>query len=196
MKKAILLSGGIDSICLAYHLKPEIAYTINYGQKPADREIYISTLICYRLGIRHETITVDCKSLGSGTLIGTDSLEISPSNEWWPFRNQLLITLSLMKAVKDGVSELHLASVKTDNFHKDGTAQFYKLMNDLSRYQEGGVKIKCETLDYYSHEIALQYKVPNDLLLLAHSCHISNIACGACSGCQKQLKVRQELNIE
>jgi 7-cyano-7-deazaguanine synthase len=67
IKKAILLSGGIDSICLTYYLKPDIAYTIDYGQVPAEREIYVSNFICKNLGIQHKVISVDCKSLGSGT---------------------------------------------------------------------------------------------------------------------------------
>jgi len=33
--KAILLSGGLDSIALAYWLRPQIAVTIDYGQRPA-----------------------------------------------------------------------------------------------------------------------------------------------------------------
>ncbi|UMB53936.1 7-cyano-7-deazaguanine synthase [Lutibacter sp. A64] len=196
IKKSILLSGGIDSICLAYHLKPEVAYTIDYGQNSAEREIYVSKLICHILKIRHEVIRVNCKSLGSGNLINENSIEESPSEEWWPYRNQLLITLCLMKAINDKVGEIHLASVKSDSFHKDGTEEFYKMCNDLSMYQEGGIKIISNTVKYFSHELAVQYNVPKELILLAHSCHMSNIACGKCSGCLKQMRVRQELNIE
>lgn len=196
MKKGMLLSGGVDSICLAYSLRPQIAYTVDYGQNSAEREVYVSKLICDKLNIEHEIIRVDCKSLGSGNLINEDSLKVSPSDEWWPYRNQLLVTLSLMKAIKDNVTEIHLASVKSDSFHKDGTEEFYRLINNLTRYQEGNIKIICNTVGLYSHELAIKYKVPNELILLAHSCHLSNISCGSCSGCHKQIKVRQELNIE
>lgn len=196
IKKGLLLSGGIDSICLAYHLKPEIAYTVDYGQNAAEREIYVSKLICEFLKIKHEIIRIDCKTLGSGNLVNKNSIKESPSKEWWPYRNQLLITLSLMKAIKDNVTEIHLASVKSDSFHRDGTEEFYKLINSVSEFQEGNIKIVCNTIDFYSHELALKYNVPNKLILLAHSCHISNIACGSCSGCLKQIRVRQELNIE
>ena len=61
---------------------------------------------------------------------------------------------------------------------------------DLVSYQEGKIRIVCPTLEFYSHELVNQFKVPLDLLSIAHSCHISNIACGKCSGCKKQLKVR------
>lgn len=195
VKKGILLSGGIDSISLAYNLKPQFAYTIDYGQTVAKREIYVSKYIAKQLGIVHKVITVDCRSLGSGTLANKENIDISPSDEWWPYRNQLLITLSAMQAIKDGVSELYLASVKSDNFHSDGTNMFYELINKLVNFQEGNIKIICPTLEYYSHELVENYDVPLDLISLAHSCHISNLACGRCSGCIKQLKVRHEIGL-
>ena len=101
-----------------------------------------------------------------------------------------------MQSIKDDVKEIYLASVKTDNFHKDGTKNFYELINHLSVYQEGEIKVTCPTLEYYSHELIKYYNVPTELITIAHSCHISNLACGKCSGCIKQLKVRHELNIK
>ncbi|GFD91395.1 7-cyano-7-deazaguanine synthase [Alteromonas sp. KUL154] len=195
IKKAVLLSGGIDSICLTYGIMPEIAYTIDYGQTVSERELYVSKYICEKLDIEHKIIKIDCRSLGSGTLANSENLKLSPSDEWWPFRNQLLITFAAMQAIKDEVKELYLSSVKSDGFHRDGTKEFYKLINSLVSYQEGQIKVICPTLDYYSHELALKYKVPINLLSIAHSCHISNFACGKCSGCTKQLKVRHELKI-
>lgn len=196
IKKGVLLSGRIDSICLTYGIKPEIAYTIDYGQTVAEREIYVSKYICKELNIEHKIIKVDCKSLGSGTLANSENLSFSPSEEWWPYRNQLIITLALMQGIKDGINELHLATVKSDEFHKDGTKQFYEYINKLVSFQEGEISVKCETNDYYSHELAIKYHVPSELLSIAHSCHVSNIACGKCSGCIKQMRVRFELNIE
>lgn len=196
VKKAVLLSGGIDSICLTYGIKPEIAYTIDYGQTVAERELYVSKYICKELGILHKSIKVDCKSLGSGVLANSECIALSPSLEWWPFRNQLLVTLACMQGIKDGVNEIYLASVKSDCFHKDGTNEFYHSVDNLVKNQEGEIRIMCPTLNFYSHELVKFYNVPIDLLTIAHSCHISNVACGKCSGCIKQLKVRYELKIE
>jgi 7-cyano-7-deazaguanine synthase len=195
MKKAVLLSGGVDSICLVYGIKPDLAYTIDYGQNVAEREIYVSNYICNILNIEHRIIKVDCKHLGSGSLANAESDDISPSKEWWPFRNQLLITIASMQAVKDSVKEIYLASVKSDNFHKDGTKNFYDLINNLLLYQEGEIKVICPTIEYFSHELVEKYNVPIKLITMAHSCHISNLACGKCSGCVKQLRVRYELDI-
>ncbi|MCJ8498609.1 7-cyano-7-deazaguanine synthase [Chryseobacterium salipaludis] len=196
VKRALLLSGGVDSICLAYKLRPNLAYTIDYGQTVAEREIYVSKFVCEKLGINHKVIKVDCRHLGSGTLANSENIDIGPSEEWWPFRNQLLITLASMQGIKDGITELYLASVKSDQFHTDGTKEFYKLINNLTSFQEGKIKIKCPTLDYYSHELVQKYNVPLELISIAHSCHISNYACGTCSGCMKQLKIRYEIMLE
>lgn len=195
MKRAVLLSGGVDSICLTHGIKPDIAYTLDYGQIVADREIYVSKYLCKTLNIQHKIIKVDCKHLGSGSLANSESNDISPSREWWPFRNQLLITLASMQALRDSINEIYLASVKSDNFHKDGTKEFYKMINNLLFYQEGKIKVMCPTLDFFSHELVQKYNVPKKLIMMAHSCHISNLSCGVCSGCIKQLKVRYELGI-
>jgi 7-cyano-7-deazaguanine synthase len=129
-------------------------------------------------------------------LANSEESGISPSQEWWPFRNQLLVTLASMQSIKDSVSIIYLASVKSDDFHKDGTKEFYKFINNLVTYQEGNINIICPTLEYYSHELVQEYNVPLDLITMAHSCHISNLSCGKCSGCRKQLRVRHELGIE
>lgn len=65
-KIGLILSGGMDSSCLAWWLKPQVAITIDYGQKAAKAEIDASSLICSTLGIEHHLIKVDCRSLGSG----------------------------------------------------------------------------------------------------------------------------------
>lgn len=193
MKTAILLSGGMDSVALAYWKRPEIAFTIDYGQAPAKAEIQASTTIANLLNIEHHVIRVDCKSLGSGDLINEEPINDSPSSEWWPYRNQLLITLAGMKAISLNVQELMLASVKSDGFHKDGTLEFYKRMNDLMSYQEGAMEITSPSVDMSTVELIHRSNIPKELLLWAYSCHKSNIACGSCRGCNKYYNTISEL---
>jgi 7-cyano-7-deazaguanine synthase len=195
MSKAILLSGGIDSSALAYWQKPTIALTLNYGQSPALAEIQASTMIAKTLGIVHYVIEVDCSSLGSGDLLNKEALDVSPSPEWWPYRNQLLITLACMKGIALGVTELMTASVKSDGFHKDGTAEFYQLINNLMTYQEGEIKVYSPCIDMTSVELVKRSGIPDSLLHWAHSCHTSNVPCGHCRGCNKYRQVMHELQI-
>lgn len=194
MSKAILLSGGIDSIALAYWQKPDVAFTLDYGQSPAIAEIRASKAVAEELKISHYVITVDCSSLGSGDLINKAALESSPSSEWWPYRNQMLITLACMKGISLGITELMAASVKSDGFHRDGTPGFYQLIDGLMSYQEGEIKISSPCINMTSVELVKQSNIPRDLLYWAHSCHMSNSPCGNCRGCNKYRQVIYELN--
>lgn len=193
MTKAILLSGGMDSISLAYWKRPEIALTINYGQAAADTEIEMSSIIAKELGIAHHIVSVDCSSLGSGDLINGKAIEESPSSEWWPYRNQLLITLACMRGIGLGVKELMLGTVKSDGFHKDGTASFFQLISNLMEYQEGDIKISCPSIDLSTVELIEKSAIPKSLLHWAHSCHTSNTPCGKCRGCNKYIQTLTQL---
>ena len=193
MSNAILLSGGMDSIALAYWKRPMFAITINYGQASALTEIRTSKTVADALKVEHHVIDIDCKQLGSGDLLNSDSLPNSPSPEWWPYRNQLLVTFALMKSIKLSVQEIMVASVKSDGFHKDGTEQFYTLLNQLSNYQEGNIKVVAPAIEMTTTELIKKSGVPRDLLLWAHSCHKANIACGTCRGCLKYRMIISEL---
>lgn len=193
MNKAILLSGGMDSISLAYWKRPAIAITIDYGQLPAHTEIRVSKIIADALNMEHHVIKIDCSNLGSGDLLNQQSLDISPSPEWWPYRNQLLVTFALMRGIKLNVEEIMVASVKSDGFHKDGTMQFYELIDDLSAYQEGHISITAPCIELSTAELISLSGVPKELLFWAHSCHKSNIACGNCRGCNKYSQVMRQL---
>lgn len=193
MKRAILLSGGIDSIALCYWQRPDVALTINYGQLPAKAEIEASAKVCQELHIQHEIVAVDCRHLGSGDLAGMKSSDISPSPEWWPYRNQLLVTIAAMKGIHLGVSELLLGSVESDSFHVDGTSDFYQHIDALMTLQEGAMKISAPAISMMSVELVRASGIPIELLSWAHSCHVSNVACGNCRGCFKHQTVMHEL---
>lgn len=191
MAKGILLSGGLDSVSLAYWQRPAIAISINYGQAAAKKEIEVSSIIARELGMQHHIIKVDCSSLGSGDLVNGNAIEGSPSSEWWPYRNQLLATLACMKGISLGIDELMVGSVQSDGFHKDGTLGFYERINELMRYQEGHIRITAPAIELSSVELIKTSGIPNSLLHWAHSCHTGDIACGKCRGC---LKYQHTLN--
>lgn len=195
-KTALLLSGGLDSTAIAFWKKPDIAYTIDYGQQCAQAEIQASTTICNELSIQHEIIQIDCSSLGSGDLAGSDAHESAPCPEWWPYRNQLLITFAVMKAISQKVSNLMLGSIKSDSTHTDGTDDFYKKIDAVVAMQEGNIHIDVPAIHLESTELIRTSKVDISLLSWSHSCHKSNLACGACRGCYKHQNVMKELGYE
>lgn len=196
MSDAILLSGGLDSVALAAWLRPPIAITCNYGQLAADGEIRAARQVSAVLGIAHHVIEVNCRSLGSGDLAGTDSSPAAPASEWWPFRNQLLVTLSAMLAFRHGATRLLLGTVKSDSFHIDGTERFVIAIDELCRLQEGKIRVAAPAINKTSSQLIRESGISMALLAWAHSCHTSAWACGQCRGCCKHRMVMQELGNE
>lgn len=196
MKTGLLLSGGMDSLTLAWWKRPNIAFTLNYGQLAANAEINASRTICSQLEIPHHVIEIDCRNLGSGDMAGTQANNLAPASDWWPYRNQMLVTLTAMKAISFGVTHLWLGTVKSDGFHKDGSPEFVDAISHLLSLQEGNMIVEAPAIKLSTVELIRLSGVPADLLAWAHSCHKSDVACGNCRGCNKYMKVFQELGYD
>jgi len=183
----------MDSIALAYWLRPDLAITVDYGQAAASAEVAASAQVCRDLGMAHDVLTVDCSSLGSGDMAGSAPLAAAPIPEWWPFRNQLLITLAGMRAVSSGIGEIMVGSVATDGSHADGRPEFFAAVDALMSLQEGGIRITAPALGMTTAELVRASGVPRSVLAWAHSCHVGSLACGTCRGCVKHFKVTEQL---
>lgn len=193
MTSAILLSGGIDSIALTWWTRPAVALTVDYGHVSAAGEIRAASTVSSLLGLRHEILEVDCSPLGSGDLSGRPPLDVAPVSEWWPYRNQLLVTLAGIRCLSLGVEKLLIASVADDGRHVDGTPKFYVALDHLMQLQEGHLRVEAPALSLMSTELVRRSGVPREMLAWAHSCHMSDFACGACRGCHKHSVVTEEL---
>jgi len=194
MKKSLLLSGGMDSISLAWWLRPEVAFTINYGQLAHRAELSASAAVCRRLGIEHVVIEVDCHNCGSGDMAGKSASKIAPQSDWWPYRNQILISVAAARAIELGVTTICLGTVRSDSAHQDGTQGFIRLINKLMLYQEGQIAIEAPAIEFSTVELIKKSKIPMEMLAWAHSCHKSDATCGNCRGCNKYFQVLEELN--
>ncbi|MCI2283666.1 7-cyano-7-deazaguanine synthase [Colwellia sp. MSW7] len=192
--RGILLSGGMDSTALAYSENPDVAIFIDYGQVPAKAERRSAKKISGDLGIDFYEITIDCSDLGCGDLVGNDSSEIGRFSDWWPYRNQLLITMAAMKAIKLGCTELIIGLVAGDDEYRDGSEEFIRLINELISFQEGEMKISAPAIGKGIDELIMSANVPDYLLSKTHSCHKSNLPCFNCRGCGKQQAVFDKLN--
>lgn len=192
---AILLSGGMDSIAISYWKKPKYAITIDYGQLPAEGEIRAASIVAKQLGMLHEIIRIDCKQLGSGDMVGTKPSINAPISEWWPYRNQLLVTFGLMAAIKHEVDELMIGCVKSDSVHMDGTSAFIEQLSSLSSLQEGHICVTAPAIDMTTAELVKTSRIPAGQLLWAHSCHKAAVACGGCHGCFKYMHALQSLGL-
>ncbi|MBA4175324.1 MAG: 7-cyano-7-deazaguanine synthase [Leptothrix sp. (in: Bacteria)] len=194
MKTGLLLSGGMDSLCIAWWKRPDVAITIDYGQLPAAAEIAASSAICQQLGIEHHILRIDCRSLGSGDMAGAEASVHAPAADWWPYRNQLLITLAAMKSIALGVNHLWIGTVKSDGSHRDGTPTFVAAISNVLALQEGGLRVEAPAIEMTTAELARESGVPAGALAWAHSCHKADVACGDCRGCNKYFEVLRELD--
>jgi 7-cyano-7-deazaguanine synthase len=124
MSTAILLSGGMDSVAIAFWKRPELAVTIDYGQRPAAAEMRAASAVADALGIKHLKVTVPAGELGSGDLAGSPPLSLAAKPEWWPYRNQLLVTIAAAKVLPLGARKLLIGTLAADS---DDCGQGFRL---------------------------------------------------------------------
>ena len=190
---ALLLSGGIDSTALAFQFRPRLGITIDYGQRSARGEIRAAEQVAKELSIEHEIVRVDCSHLGSGDLSSQPALPCAPEREWWPYRNQFLVTVAVMRGISLGIKTLIVGSVKSDSFHIDGQPGFYEKLDSLVSMQEGGIRVEAPASQLSTAELVRASGAPLSLLGWTHSCHTGEFACGQCRGCLKHRSVFLEL---
>ncbi|NJB79063.1 MULTISPECIES: 7-cyano-7-deazaguanine synthase [Xanthomonas] len=195
MKTALLLSGGMDSIAVAWWKRPDVAFTVDYGQLAAPAEVSASRSVCERLRIPHHILRFDARELGSGDMAGAAPDANAPASDWWPYRNQFLLTLVGMKAISIGMQRLLIGTVASDGSHQDGTPEFVLQISHLMQIQEGGLVVEAPAIDFATIDLIRMSAIPHDVLAWAHSCHKAHVPCGNCRGCNKYLQVWQELNI-
>jgi 7-cyano-7-deazaguanine synthase len=193
VKRLLLLSGGMDSVALAWATRPELSLTIDYGQLAATGEIRAAKAVCAELGLDHRVLRSDCSGIGSGDMAGTPPSEIAPVSEWWPFRNQLLITMGAALAVKEGLGTVVIGTVSNDASHADGRQEFFRVLNELLKLQEGEITLEAPSIGESTVEVCRRVAVPHSVLGWAHSCHVSSFACGMCRGCCKHRESMREL---
>ena len=194
-RTAILLSGGMDSIAVAYWRRPPLAITIAYGQLPATGELQAAQAVASELGMNHEIVEADLSLLGSGDMAGRRPLDLAPMPEWWPFRNQMLITLAAMRGVALGVTRLLIGTVKSDSSHADGRGDFIAAMDSTLKLQEGQLRLEAPAIDLTTPELIRKSKTPIEILAWAHSCHVADHACGDCRGCDKHYETYEALGV-
>lgn len=186
----LLFSGGIDSTCLAWLERPDRLAFIDYGQIPAKGELRACKSIAEAIGTPLDVHETDLRSFGAGLMAG--SATDSPAPEFWPFRNQMLITLAAMYYAPRGVSEILIGTVRSDRQHPDGRARFLRAMESVLKSQ-ASISLRAPAADEQTEALAKRSKAPHSLLGWTFSCHTGEWACGQCGGCRKHDAVKTEL---
>ena len=193
-RTVLLMSGGVDSSALAALHRPALCLNVNYGQAQADTERRASRWIAQSLGLDWAGVAVDLTATSAGLMSEAGTrLEVSPTPEWWPFRNQFLITIAAAWAVTHDFDAVAIGTLSTDgDRHADGTTEFLEAMRTILELQEGGVSLLAPAITMTAAELLKASPLSDALLSVTHSCHRSSIACGRCPGCVK----RRDLLIE
>lgn len=191
--KALLFSGGLDSTALAFSLKPNWALTIDYGQRAAKGELRAARQIAQHLGIAYDTISAPLGNLGSGDLAMRPSIQGAPASDWWPCRNQLLLTLAVPWALEREVRTLVLGLIASNRLHGDGSAAFVDAMNRALEVQGIAIGIEAPALDLSKAELLRRACVPLEVIAMAHSCQTGEFACGYCRACNAHRAAMEDL---
>lgn len=193
----LLLSGGVDSTALAALCRPDHALFIDYGQRPAAAEQRAATQVARLLGLPLTTLQLDLRPLGGGLLLNEAAQPGAPSPEWWPYRNQFLVTAGAAIAFQRGLRQVLVGTVLGDGErHADGTARFYAALDELLRLQEGNISVAAPGIDRTSEELVAASGLGANVLGWTVSCHRSNLPCGDCPGCWKRARVLRVAGVQ
>ena len=190
--KALLFSGGVDSTCIAWSERPERLVFVDYGQIPAKGELRACSAIARELELPLRVLTIDLRAIGTGTMAGNGVAITGAPAEFWPFRNQMLITLAAMAFADDSIDELLVGTVATDRQHPDGRPEFLAAAATLLCVQ-APLTLRAPASGLTTDQLMIQSGAPADLLHWTFSCHTGEWACGRCNGCQKRAEAMATL---
>jgi len=192
--KLLLFSGGLDSTALAHLLRPDQLLFVNYGQVAAEGELQAAKQIAAELELPFRSEIIDCRAIGAGDMVGGEPLsDVAP--EFWPYRNQLLITIASMAYARERQLTIYLGTVQGDEIHPDGRPEFLETMQAVLNCQSN-VVVQAPAREWTSTELQRRAAVPLEILAWAFSCHRSERACGLCRGCNKHFETIKLLTTE
>lgn len=182
MKTILLLSGGLDSVTLLYHLHQtqEVhCLLVNYQSKHNDHELSCARLHCGRLRLEFTTMTIP--DLGGLT------------HKCWivPNRNSVLLSLGVNLAIREYSQTVSIGCNADDALYPfpDCTKPFIKSFNSMIEASGSSVKVVAPFIDFPKWKIAGLSRelgvVPSEIW----TCYqpTKSGPCGKCAAC-KNLK--------
>lgn len=200
MKTIAIVSGGMDSVTMAYQLKHVgddlDILSFDYGQKH-DIELEYAARVSQRLGVRHDIISLDLGNLLTSAL--TDENEPIPEGHYAaenmaatvvPNRNSIMLAIAVGVAISRVADRVAFAAHAGDHFiYPDCRPEFVKMFSAAERIgNEGFCNPKFEIFAPYieltkadivtlGSEIGVPYG-------LTWSCYRGVIEhCGRCGTC-------------
>ena len=206
MKAVVILSGGPDSVTVAYWAKAQgydvTAITFDYGQK-AQHEIEIAAEIAEGLGIEHKIVDLSNLSMIYEGVTSLVDKSIDVTSEFTdpiivPFRNGVFMAVTV--AYADGVGANHIfygAHGSDEPFYPDCRREFYEAFQKAAQLgTEKPIEISSPFSDLEKSGIikaAVELGVP---LEKTWSCYLNGpVHCGACESCHNRQKAFKDAGI-
>jgi 7-cyano-7-deazaguanine synthase len=207
VKCAVILSGGPDSVTVAYWAKSRgfdvHAVTFDYGQK-AKIEISRAQEIAEALGATHKVIDLSRLSEiyeGVTSLVDED---IEVTEEFSdpiivPFRNGVFMAVTVAYAVGIGATHIFYGAHASDEpFYPDCRREFYEAFQEAARLgTETEMVIQSPFSDIPKSGIirkAVELGVPLDR---TWSCYLNGpIHCGRCESCNNRRNAFAEAGVQ
>jgi 7-cyano-7-deazaguanine synthase len=143
------------------------AVAVDYGQRPAEAEIRAAEQVCREMGISHHVLRIDCSALGAGDMRGTYGLAVVPTPEWWPFRDQMLVTFAAAHLLRFGVNRMFIGTLRSDSVNGDGTKAFVEALDLLLALQEGAIRLEAPAIEHDAVSLVRVSGVPQSILCRA-----------------------------
>lgn len=177
----LLLSGGMDSVAILSVFRPKVCLFVDYRQPAAEAEYKASKFFASHYNSTLFRIKMN--------LTDTSAQDLSFSDElYFPFRNQLLITIAGYYAAKIKERKILIGSTHSDKHFKDNDVSFVEKINDLMKFQDANISLVAPAINHDSIEYFQNAKISEPLYHHLHSCNFSNDPCGTCSSCIKLRK--------
>lgn len=201
----IILSGGLDSTTLLYHIvnkgNQPFAISFDYGQNHTI-ELDMAKWHTEALGIPHQTIKLDSLTeqlFSSSSLVGgkevphvTEIMGDPQPTTYVPNRNMLFLAIAAAFAENHGVTDIFYGAQKHDIYgYWDTTFDFLNRINTVfSLNRKNTIKIKAPFIDYTKSDVVRLGTELNVRYDKTWSCYRgkNNKACGVCGTCAERLK--------
>ena len=215
MKKVISLSGGLDSTVMAYWLVDKygaenvLPVTYFYGQKN-NIEIKSARVTCEKLEIPYNCIDISflgdlCKNVSS--LSGTSTMPVPDATDvpkhtipstYIPYRNLIMLSVSMAYAESHGADEVYISSQLTD-IHWDSQINFVEALNDVSVLNiEQPIVVQAPFVSYNKvDEIKLGIKldVPFEDTWSCYDPQFLSQPCQVCTACVKRKEAFEDAGV-
>ena len=196
MKALLIYSGGLDSTCLLYEYRQDIALAVSfdYGARHNEKELAFAREHCQHLGIEHLVIPLDFmgRYFRSSLLKGGEDIpEGSYADENMrstvvPFRNGIMLAIAAGLAESRGLDTIMMANHSGDHaIYPDCRAEFVEAFGkavEAGTYE--GIKLLSPYCNISKREIALRGRKAGVDFSRTWSCYKGGDRhCGKCGTC-------------